>query len=259
MLKPGIGDRVRIDLRFLRLSARVLDLLPGAAGPRRERPDRRPLPHGHRRARPGPRGDVHRLPPRADGRGPIAHYAPRVYRELSSRNVLTLERIHGVTVREMLTATTNGNGGMLEAWAARGITPRRTAVILLRSVLEQTMRYRTFNADPHPSNLIVSDGGTLNWVDFGAVGWIDERQWELQLRLRDAIANEQIHQRVPRPAREHGAAALPEPQPVRTGDQADPERLPDRVRATRRRRSARRARARSWSRRWRPCGATGSP
>ena len=36
-------------------------------------------------------------------------------------------------------------------------------------------------------------------------------------------------QRVPRPAREHGAAALPEPQPVRTGDQADPERLPDRV------------------------------
>jgi ubiquinone biosynthesis protein len=96
-------------------------------------------------------------------------------------------------VREMLTATTNGNHGELEAWATRGITPRRTAVILLRSVLEQTMRYRSFNADPHPSNLIVSDGGTLNWVDFGAVGWIDERQWDLQLRLRDAIAHEQIH------------------------------------------------------------------
>jgi predicted unusual protein kinase regulating ubiquinone biosynthesis (AarF/ABC1/UbiB family) len=93
----------------------------------------------------------------------------------------------------MLTATTNGNGGMLELWAARGITPRRTAVILLRSVLEQTMRYRSFNADPHPSNLIVSDGGTLNWVDFGAVGWIDERQWDLQIRLRDAIAHERIH------------------------------------------------------------------
>jgi ubiquinone biosynthesis protein len=55
------------------------------------------------------------------------------------------------------------------------------------------MRYRSFNADPHPSNLIVSDGGTLNWVDFGAVGWIDERQWDQQMRLRDAIAHEQIH------------------------------------------------------------------
>ena len=116
-----------------------------------------------------------------------------MYRELSSRNVLTLERVRGVTVREMLAAATNGNSGMLEVWAARGITPRRTAVILLRSVLEQTMRYRTFNADPHPSNLIVSDGGTLNWVDFGACGWLDERQWELQLRLREAIAREEIH------------------------------------------------------------------
>jgi predicted unusual protein kinase regulating ubiquinone biosynthesis (AarF/ABC1/UbiB family) len=56
------------------------------------------------------------------------------------------------------------------------------------------MRYRSFNADPHPSNLIVSDGGTLNWVDFGAVGWMDERQWDLQIRLRDAIAHERIHE-----------------------------------------------------------------
>jgi ubiquinone biosynthesis protein len=123
----------------------------------------------------------------------IAHYAPRVHRELSSRTVLTLERIRGVTVREMLSATITGNHGALAGWAARGITPRRTAIILLRSVLEQTMRYRLFNADPHPSNLIVSDGGTLNWVDFGSVGWIDERQWDQQMRLRDAIAHEQIH------------------------------------------------------------------
>jgi ubiquinone biosynthesis protein len=61
-------------------------------------------------------------------------------------------------------------------------------------VLEQTMRVRAFNADPHPSNLIVSDGGTLNWVDFGLVGWIDERQWEVQLRLREAIAQGRVHE-----------------------------------------------------------------
>src|SRR5918996_252686 len=116
VLKPGIAERVRIDLAFLRITGRVVEVLP---------------------------------------------------------------------VGEMLTAITNG---ALGAWAARGITPERTAVILLRSVLEQTMRLRSFNADPHPSNLIVSDGGTLNWVDFGLMGWIDERQWELQLRLREAIA-----------------------------------------------------------------------
>jgi ubiquinone biosynthesis protein len=194
VLKPGIGDRVRVDLRFLRLSTRVLDLLPVLRGLdvsgvvddlSRTVIDELDL---------GREAMYTAYLHEQMAADPITHYAPRVYREVSSRTVLTLERLRGVTVREMLTATTNGNAGMLDVWAARGITPHRTAVILLRSVLEQTMRYRTFNADPHPSNLIVSDGGTLNWVDFGAVGWIDERQWELQLRLRDAIANEQIHQ-----------------------------------------------------------------
>ena len=193
VLKPGIADQVQVDLRFLALSAHVLDLLPVLRGL-----DVSGLIDDLSRtavqeldlAREAMYTAFLHERMAADA---IAHYAPRVYRDLSSRNVLTLERVRGVTVREMLTATTNGNRDMLEVWAARGITPRRTAVILLRSVLEQTMRYRTFNADPHPSNLIVSDGGTLNWVDFGACGWLDERQWELQLRLREAIANERIH------------------------------------------------------------------
>jgi predicted unusual protein kinase regulating ubiquinone biosynthesis (AarF/ABC1/UbiB family) len=193
VLKPRIGEQVRIDLRFLRLTARLLDILPVLRGL-----DVRGLVDDLART------TLDELDLSREAMytayihekmvaDPIDHYTPRVYRDLSARNVLTLERIRGVTVREMLTASTNGSPAALDAWAARGITPRRTAVILLRSVLEQTMRYRSFNADPHPSNLIVSDGGTLNWVDFGAVGWIDERQWDLQLRLRDAIAHEQIH------------------------------------------------------------------
>jgi ubiquinone biosynthesis protein len=193
VLKPGISEQVRVDLRFLRLSARALDLLPVLRGLdvsgliddlSRTAIDELDL------SREAMYTAFLHEQMAAD---PIDHYAPRVYRELSSRNVLTLERIRGVTVREMLAASTNGYSGILEVWATRGITPRRTAVILLRSVLEQTMRYRSFNADPHPSNLIVSDGGRLNWVDFGACGSLDERQWELQLRLREAIAREEIH------------------------------------------------------------------
>lgn len=194
VLKPGIGDRLRIDLAFLRLTARVLDVLPVLRGL-----DVSGL------AQELSRTAVEELDLRREAlytahlhdrmaADPIAHYAPRVYREICSRKVLTLERIRGVSVREMLTAVANGGAEKLESWAARGITPERTAVILLRSVLEQTMRFRLFNADPHPSNLIAGDGGTLNWVDFGLVGWIDERQWEVQLRLRDAIARERVHE-----------------------------------------------------------------
>ena len=193
VLKPGIDERVRVDLVFLRLTARVVDVLPVLRGldvsglvEELSRTAGEELDLGREALY---TAHLHEQMA-AD---PIAHYAPKVYRQLSSRRVLTLERIRGVSVREMLTAVTNGGGDALASWAARGITPERTAVILLRSVLEQTMRLRLFNADPHPSNLIVSDGGTLNWVDFGLVGWIDERQWELQMRLRDAIAQERVH------------------------------------------------------------------
>ena len=194
VLKPGINERVRIDLTFLRLTARVVDVLPvlrgldvGAVVDELSRTAIDELDLTREALNTAYIHDQMT----AD---PIAHYAPIVFRHLSSRNMLTLERVRGVTVREMLTAITNGDDRALESWAARGITPERTAVILLRSVLEQTMRVRSFNADPHPSNLIVSDGGTLNWVDFGLVGWIDERQWELQLRLREAIAQDRIHE-----------------------------------------------------------------
>jgi ubiquinone biosynthesis protein len=194
VLKPGISERVRIDLAFLRLTARVVNVLPvlrgldvGEAVEELSRTATDELDLGREALY---TAHIHGLLA-AD---PIAHYAPRVYRQLSGRTVLTLERIRGVTVRELLTAITNRDDVALRAWAARGITPERTAVILLRSVLEQTMRVRVFNADPHPSNLIVSDGGTLNWVDFGLVGWIDERQWELQLRLREAIAHDRLHE-----------------------------------------------------------------
>jgi ubiquinone biosynthesis protein len=194
VLKPGISERVRVDLAFLRLTARVVNVLPVLrnldVGGAVEELSRTTIDELDLRREALYTAYIHDQMI-AD---PIAHYAPRVYRHLSSRNILTLERIHGVTVREMLTAITNRDDQALESWAARGIRPERTAVILLRSVLEQTMRVRAFNADPHPSNLIVSDGGTLNWVDFGLVGWIDERQWELQLRLREAIAQDRIHE-----------------------------------------------------------------
>ena len=194
VLKPGIDDRMRVDLWFLRLTARVIDVLPVLRGldigATVDELSRTAIDELDLRREALYTAYIHDQMA-AD---PIAHYAPRVYRHLSSRNVLVLERVRGVTVREMLTAVTNGDDRVLESWAARGITPERTAVILLRSVLEQTMRIRSFNADPHPSNLIVSDGGTLNWVDFGLIGSIDERQWELQLRLREAIAQDRIHE-----------------------------------------------------------------
>ncbi|MBM7808052.1 ubiquinone biosynthesis protein [Geodermatophilus bullaregiensis] len=193
VLKPRIRPLMRVDAAWIRLTARVIDTLPVLRGL-----DIRRLVDELSRAA------LEELDLRREAQNtayirrrmvvdPIAHYAPKVYRSLSTFNMLTLERIDGVAVRELIDALVKGDEASLTRWAAMGITPERTAIIVFRSVLEQTMRFRTFNADPHPSNLIVMAGGTVAWVDFGLTGWIDERQWELQLRLREAFVRGRSH------------------------------------------------------------------
>jgi len=122
----------------------------------------------------------------------IDHYAPRVYSGLSGRRVITMERIDGVRLTQLLAAVQSNDKSQLDRWAERGIRPRRTARLLLRSMLEQMMEHRVFNADPHPANLIVRDDGSLAWVDFGMVGWLDESTWDQQFRLLAALANDRV-------------------------------------------------------------------
>jgi ubiquinone biosynthesis protein len=123
----------------------------------------------------------------------IDHYAPKVFFDCSGSHVITMERLEGVAVIDLMTAMERHDAAQLEAWSKRGITPERTAHVLLRSVLEQTMRHRIFHADPHPANLIVLDGGGLGWVDFGMLGWLDEHTWLQQFRLRTDVAFGRIH------------------------------------------------------------------
>ncbi len=122
----------------------------------------------------------------------IDHYAPLLYPSLSGRATITMEYIEGVPVSQMLRAVDARDERQLSSWAEAGITPRRAAHLILRSVLEQTMHHRQFQADPHASNMIMMPGGTLAWVDFGVMGWLDERLWQQQLALRVAIAEQRL-------------------------------------------------------------------
>ncbi len=123
VLKPGISDQVRIDLAFLRLTARVISVLPVLHGldldDAVDELSRTAVDELDLRREALYTSHIHGVMA-AD---PIAHYAPAVYRQLSGRTVLTLERIRGVTVREMLTAITNRDEQALASWAARGSPP----------------------------------------------------------------------------------------------------------------------------------------
>jgi ubiquinone biosynthesis protein len=137
----------------------------------------------------------------------VDHRAPEVHFSVSGPRVVTVELIEGATVEDLLAAVQGGDRGRLEEWSSRGIRPRRTARLLQRSILEQALRHPVFNAHPHPADLVVEGGGTLAWVDFGMVGWLDQRTRAQQLRMQRALATGRIQRAVE--ALLEGLAPLP--------------------------------------------------
>jgi ubiquinone biosynthesis protein len=84
--------------------------------------------------------------------------APKVYQALSTRRVLVMEEIHGVTVADR--AAVEAAPQPANALAQR----------LLQSFLDQVLRDGLYHADPHPGNIFVAADGRLWFLDFGAVG-----------------------------------------------------------------------------------------
>jgi ubiquinone biosynthesis protein len=58
---------------------------------------------------------------------------------------------------------------------AQGIDPKEIAMIGLHSFSRQLMEFGLFHADPHPGNSIVMYDGRLCLVDFGIIGYLDEK------------------------------------------------------------------------------------
>ena len=98
---------------------------------------------------------------------------PKVYWEASTRNVLTLEEIHG---RLLSTVTPE----QLSAEARRTIVARGTDAIF-----KQCLRFGFFHADPHPGNIFLLPGNRLCFIDCGMTGQLDKKTTE---QLIDLVA-----------------------------------------------------------------------
>jgi ubiquinone biosynthesis protein len=90
---------------------------------------------------------------------------PEVHHSLCTQRVLTMERFHGVSVRDL--EETVGDVDR-EAIAKR----------LLSAYLQQVMVDGVYNADPHPGNILLLDDQQIGLIDFGAVGRLDAVQQE---------------------------------------------------------------------------------
>ena len=91
---------------------------------------------------------------------------PSVYHELSSKRLLVLSFVDGVPLRE-----------------TPDVPERKDAARqLIESYYRQVLVDGFFHADPHPGNLLWSDG-SVYFLDFGMVGEVDPRIRELVLML----------------------------------------------------------------------------
>jgi len=93
-------------------------------------------------------------------------YVPRVFREVSTKQVLTMEYVDGIKV--------SGIDKLDEEGFDRKIIASRGAEL----ILEQVFEYGFFHADPHPGNIFILPDNVICYLDFGMMGRVDRRARE---------------------------------------------------------------------------------
>ena len=87
---------------------------------------------------------------------------PKIYWFLTSKKVLSLDRVKGTSIR---------NQNLLEK---KGIELKKIAENLIQHFLRQAVRDGFFHGDMHQGNLFVDDDGNIVPVDFGIMGRLDK-------------------------------------------------------------------------------------
>lgn len=89
-------------------------------------------------------------------------FVPKVFWEMTTSKVLTMEFIDGVKISN------------LEELEKRGIDKKKLAEIGGKMVFKQIFEHGFFHADPHPGNLFVLEGNIIAPVDYGMMGRLSE-------------------------------------------------------------------------------------
>ncbi|MBI5787542.1 MAG: hypothetical protein HZA78_01615 [Candidatus Schekmanbacteria bacterium] len=87
---------------------------------------------------------------------------PRIYAEMSSSRVMTMEMLNGISVDEV------------EQLKAAGLNLKEIAFNGCEAYLKQIFEHGFFHADPHPGNILAGENNRIIFLDFGQVGHLDE-------------------------------------------------------------------------------------
>jgi ubiquinone biosynthesis protein len=186
ILRPGVRERFRRDMRALRLMARFLNYLPNMRRVRmkdalveleeiiKEETDYRFEISNMRELRRVTRG--HRV------------YVPRVYRKLSTNDIIVMERISGVLMSDFIRMRDEQPQRVADWLKINNIKPKQVARRLLISFMRQLFESNLFHADLHPGNIILMRNSRVALIDLGSVGSLDREFLTLYRGLQRALA-----------------------------------------------------------------------
>ncbi len=105
---------------------------------------------------------------------------PKIYPDYCSVNVLTMEFIQGIQIKDLISMSVPQSK---KSEYTRTIT---------RSYLKQVYIDGFYHADPHGGNMIVQEGDTIAFIDFGAVGSLDDELKKNILEFYYAVNNKDV-------------------------------------------------------------------
>ena len=87
---------------------------------------------------------------------------PRIYWNFTSENVMTLDWVEGVSIRET------------EELEKRNIDTKKIASDIIQHFLRHAFRYGFFHAYMHQGNIFINNSGQIVPIDFGIMGRLDD-------------------------------------------------------------------------------------
>ncbi|RAP53025.1 MAG: hypothetical protein BZ137_07680 [Methanosphaera sp. rholeuAM130] len=89
-------------------------------------------------------------------------YVPEVYLDYTTKRVLTMEYLEGVSLNKVIAAPDDE------------YDKEKIATVGVDSFIKQILVHGFFHADPHPGNIFVLEDNRLAFVDFGMVGHLND-------------------------------------------------------------------------------------
>lgn len=101
--------------------------------------------------------------------------APKVYHQFSTRRVLTMQRLYGVSLTDF---------SVVKQYAK---DPSQVLITAMNTWFGSLMLCKSFHADLHAGNLMLLEDGRIGFIDFGIVGQLKPEVWIACIAFMDAL------------------------------------------------------------------------